>query len=70
MNGVVWNPYRGQKGASEFDFITFGVKHINFWNYGSLQRALSKTTSVTPTARIYREIACVIPPQPDFQGDS
>ena len=39
--GVVWNPFRNQKGASEFDFVTFGVKHINFWNYDPMQRALT-----------------------------
>ena len=65
VNGVVWNPFRGQKGASEFDFITFGVKHINFWNYDPLQRALTSkgcTFGECEQQDIYH--ACFLPSEP------
>ena len=33
--GAVWNPYRGGTNAEKhhFDFVTFGVKHLVFWNF-------------------------------------
>lgn len=46
INGVVWNPWRINgsntlSSASNYDFITFGVKHIKFWSYDRSTGALT-----------------------------
>ena len=46
VNGVVWNPWRENfdsalPGASPYDFVSFGVKHIKFWSFDKLTRALT-----------------------------
>jgi hypothetical protein len=46
VNGVVWNPWREKfdsalPGASPYDFVSFGVKHIKFWSFDKLTRALT-----------------------------
>lgn len=32
--GILWNPFKGQSGAHPCDFVTYGIKHINFWTLG------------------------------------
>ena len=36
--GVVWNQYRGDQGASPYDFVSFGANHLLFWTYDSAAR--------------------------------
>jgi hypothetical protein len=65
--GVVWNPYYGDAEASKYEFVSFGVKHINFWNYDPAARALTSKGGIfgdTTQQNVYH--ACFLRTEPSL----